>query len=152
MTSFRIFVRGRCSLTMKIESFQWQSKKRCIKYWSFNIYTYFLYITLTRAGIGIPKSRKYREIPKFGIRKYQKFESRNFQYYWIPKILNTEFSILLNTEKNLISNFNNTENFGIITENTETSFINKIFFSFIFCIFFRYFLLVFSGFFWYFSL
>ena len=59
-----------------------------------------------RAGIGIPKYRKYREIPKFGIPKYRKFESRNFQYYWIPKILNTEFSILLNTEKYPIPNFN----------------------------------------------
>ena len=54
----------------------------------------------TRAGIGIPKYRKYREIPKFGIPKYRKFQYWNFQYYRIPKISVLEFSILLNIEKN----------------------------------------------------
>ena len=32
-------------------------------------------------GIRIRKYQKYREISKFGIPKYRKFESRNFQYY-----------------------------------------------------------------------
>ena len=31
--------------------------------------------------------------------EYRKYWIPNFQYYWIPKILNTEFSILPNTEK-----------------------------------------------------
>ena len=88
--------------------------------------------------------------------EYQKYWIPNFQYYWIPKILNTEFSILLNTEKNPIPNFNNTENFGIITENTKLLLnrkkINVFFFNFL--RFFFYFLLVFSVFFgisWHFS-
>ena len=36
-------------------------------------------------------------------------------------MFNTEISILLNTEKNPILNFNNTEIFNISTENTEFS-------------------------------
>ena len=36
-------------------------------------------------------------------------------------MFNTEISILLNTEKNPISKFNNTEIFNISTENTELS-------------------------------
>ena len=38
-----------------------------------------------RVGIGIPKYRKYREIPKFNSIEYRKCSIPNFQYYWILK-------------------------------------------------------------------
>jgi hypothetical protein len=70
----------------------------------------------TRAGIGIPKYRKYREIPKFGIPKSRKFQYRNFQYYRIPKISIPKFSILPNPE-NLNPEIQNSQLiFGIIPE------------------------------------
>ena len=55
----------------------------------------------------------------FNITEYRKFQYWNFQYYRIPKISVLKFSILLNTEKIPIPNFNNIEIFGIIIENTE---------------------------------
>ena len=36
-------------------------------------------------GIGIPKYRKYREIPKFNSIEYRKCSVPKFQYYWILK-------------------------------------------------------------------
>ena len=85
---------------------------------------YYFMVVCSRAGIGIPKYRKYREIPKFGIPKYWKFQYRKFQYYWIPKMFSTEFSILLNTQ-----NFNTEfryywKFFNIIPENTEILIMN----------------------------
>ena len=41
--------------------------------------------------------------------EYRKYWILNFQYYWIPKILNTEFSILLNIENVQYRIFNITE-------------------------------------------
>ena len=52
----------------------------------------------------------------FNIIEYWKCSIPKFQYYWIPKIFNTEISILLNTKKILILKFNSTEIFGIILD------------------------------------
>ena len=61
----------------------------------------FTYAVHTRVGIGIPKYRKYRKIPKFNSIEYWKCSIPKFQYYWILK-------------KIPIPKFNNTEIFGII--------------------------------------
>ena len=66
--------------------------------------------------------RKNREIPKFNSIEYQKCSIPKFQYYWIPKVFNTEISILLNTKKISILKFNSTKILGIspdIPKNTR---------------------------------
>ena len=45
-------------------------------------------------GIGIPKYRKYREIPKFNSIEYRKCSIPKFQYYWILKKFQYWSSIL----------------------------------------------------------
>ena len=56
----------------------------------------------------------------FNTIEYWKCSIPKFQYYWIPKIFNTEISILLNTEKISILKFNSTKNFVISPDIPKT--------------------------------
>ena len=57
-------------------------------------YKYIWKIILIRVGIGIPKYRKYGEIPMFNNIEYRKCSIPKFQYYWILKKFQYWSSIL----------------------------------------------------------
>ena len=94
-------------------------------------------------GIGIPKYRKYREIPKFNSIEYRKCSIPKFQYYWIPKKIQYWSSIILKFSILVlkIPNFQTTWIMRIIfCKNWKTDFFSNFFqdfqYSSVFLVFF----------------